>query len=124
MKVSVARSIVLIMGTMLMCWTRPHLATASEGAAPCADVLQRGVLHVLTINLLFSAVEDRPVRLERLAHFVRSQFEGGQPVDVLLWQEAAGGLLVHTENSAQDLQALLSEGDGLDYRLSTAYATG
>jgi maltose 6'-phosphate phosphatase len=87
-------------------------------------VVQRGVLHVLTINLLFSEMEDRPGRLERLATFVRSQFERGQPVDVLLLQEAAGGLLVHTENSAQDLQALLHEHDALDYRLSTAYASG
>jgi maltose 6'-phosphate phosphatase len=124
MKASVYRSIVLAVCTIITCGARPHLAAASEGAAPCADVVQRGVLHVLTINLLFSEMEDRPGRLERLATFVRSQFERGQPVDVLLLQEAAGGLLVHTENSAQDLQALLHEYDALDYRLSTAYASG
>jgi maltose 6'-phosphate phosphatase len=45
-------------------------------------------------------------------------------VDVLLLQEAAGGLLVKTENSARDLQAILNHHYALDYRLSTAYATG
>jgi maltose 6'-phosphate phosphatase len=33
-------------------------------------------------------------------------------------------VLVNTENSAQDLQAILNDHDALDYRLSTAYATG
>ena len=120
----VYRSIVLAVCTMSMCWARPHLAASSEGTAPCADVVQRGVLHVLTINLLFSEIEDRPGRLERIGNFVRSQFERGQPVDVMLLQEAAGGVLVNTENSAQDLQALLHEHYALDYNLSTAYATG
>jgi maltose 6'-phosphate phosphatase len=95
---------------MLMgCGMRPGLATAVEGRVDCADVAQRGVLNVLTLNLLSSEVHDRTARLERIATLVRSQFEAGQLVDVLLLQEAAGGFLVDTENSAQDLQAILHD---------------
>jgi maltose 6'-phosphate phosphatase len=124
MSASVRYATVLVACTMIVCLARPSIAAAPEGSVDCADVGQRGVLHVLTINLLFSEIEDRPVRLERIATFVRSQFERGQPVDVLLLQEAAGGLLVKTENSARDLQAILNHHYALDYRLSTAYATG
>jgi maltose 6'-phosphate phosphatase len=124
MKASVYGSTVLAVCTMMVCAIRPGLATSSEGSVECADVAQRGVLNVMTLNILFSEVHDRTARLERIANFVRSQFETGQPVDVLLLQEAAGGFLVNTENSAQDLQAILHDRYALDYRLSTAYASG
>ena len=124
MKASVYGSTVLAVCTMMVCGIRPGLATSSEGSIECADVAQRGVLNVMTLNLLFSEVNDRTARLERIATFVRSQFETGHPVDVMLLQEAAGGFLVNTENSAHDLQAILYDHYALDYRLSTAYASG
>jgi maltose 6'-phosphate phosphatase len=124
MKASVACSTILAVCMLMVCGMRPGFATAAEGRVECADVAQRGVLHVMTLNLLFSRVHDRTARLERIADVVRSQFEAGQPVDVLLLQEAAGGVLVGTENSAQDLQAILHDRHALDYRLSTAYASG
>ena len=124
MKASVYGSTVLAVCTMMVCGMCRGLATSSEGSIECADVAQRGVLHVMTLNLLFSEVHDRTARFERIANLVRSQFETGQPVDVLLLQEAAGGFLVDTENSAQDLQAILHDRHALDYRLSTAYASG
>jgi maltose 6'-phosphate phosphatase len=124
MKASVSCSTLLALCTMMVCGMRPGLATAAEGRVECADVAQRGVLNVMTLNLLFSRVHDRTARFERIANLVRDQFEAGQPVDVLLLQEAAGGFLVDTENSAQDLQAMLHDRHALDYRLSTAYASG
>lgn len=124
MKASVYCSTVLAVCTMMVCGIRPGIATSSEGSIECADVAQRGVLNVMTLNMLFSEVNDRTARLERIANFVRSQFETGQPVDVMLLQEAAGGFLVKTENSAQDLQAMLRDHYALDYHLRTAYATG
>jgi maltose 6'-phosphate phosphatase len=124
MKASISCSTLLALCTMMVCGMRPGLATAAEGRVECADVVQRGVLNVLTLNLLFSEVHDRTARLDRIANLLRSQFEAGQPVDVLLLQEAAGGFLVDTENSAQDLQAMLHDRHALDYRLSTAYASG
>ena len=124
MKVSVYCSTVLAVCTMIVCGIRPGIATSSEGSVECAGVAQRGVLNVMTLNMLFFEVHDRTARLERIAIFVRSQFETGQPVDVMLLQEAAGGFLVNTENSAQDLQAILHDHYALDYRLSTAYASG
>ena len=59
------------------------------------------------------------------APLIRDQVvEVGQPVDVILLQEAAGGILVKTDNSAHDLQAILKQQYALDYSLSTAYANG
>jgi maltose 6'-phosphate phosphatase len=124
MNASAARSIVLAVCTMIMCGASPHVAASPEDTAPCADVVQRGVLNVLTINLLFSEVEHRTARFARLATFVQHQFEAGDPVDVILLQEAAGGRLVQTESSAHDFQAILEQSTGVAYHLRTAYATG
>jgi maltose 6'-phosphate phosphatase len=124
MKASVARFTVLVVCSMVICLPRLSIGDAPGGNVRCPDVSQRGVLNILTINILFSEVEHRTARLDRLATFVRSQFEAGQPVDVILLQEAAGGRLVQTENSAHDLQEILNHRYALDYRLRTAYASG
>src|SRR5918996_2810489 len=114
MKAYVYRSTVLAVCTMILCCARPNVAASSEGTAHCADVVQRGVLNVLTINILFSEVDHRTARLARIATFVQSQFEAGHPVDVMLLQEAVGGRLVQTENSAHDFKAILEQNSGLD----------
>jgi maltose 6'-phosphate phosphatase len=124
MKVYVYRFTVLVVFTMVLCLPHTSSAASHEENVHCSDVIQRGVLNVMTINILFSEVEQRMARLDRIAAFVRGQFEAGQPVDVMLLQEAAGGRLVQTENSAHDLQQLLKQHYALDYSLSTAYATG
>jgi hypothetical protein len=54
----------------------------------------------MTINLLFSEVDDRNKRLRRIADYVADN-----NVDVLLLQEVVGGELVNTRNSAVDLRA-------------------
>jgi maltose 6'-phosphate phosphatase len=115
---------VLVVCTLIVCLLPPNAAAPSEGNVSCSDVIQRGELNVLTINILFSEMADRTARLERIATFVQSQAEAGRPVDVILLQEAAGGLLVKTENSAQDFREILKQRYGLDYSLSTAYANG
>jgi maltose 6'-phosphate phosphatase len=120
----VHRATVLVVCILLGCLPRPSGAASPAGHVRCADVLQRGVLNVLTINLLFADVDERTARFERIATFVQSQAAVGNPVDVILLQEAAGGRLVKTENSAADFQALLNQHAGLDYTLRTAYATG
>jgi maltose 6'-phosphate phosphatase len=100
------------------------VATARAATGPCEDIVARERLNVLTINLLFSAIETRTTRLESIAQFVRHQFDAANPVDVILLQEAAGGLLVNTANSARDFQTLLHTHYGLDYTLRMAYANG
>jgi maltose 6'-phosphate phosphatase len=124
MKASVHRCVALVLFTTVLCLPRPHVEASPAGHVRCADVIQRGVLNVLTINILFSKIADRTARFERIAAFVQSQAAAGQPVDVILLQEAAGGRLVKTENSAADFQALLNQHEGLHYTLRTAYANG
>jgi hypothetical protein len=57
MKAYVYRSAFLVVGTMVLCLPRPSLAASPEGNVHCSDVIQRGVLNILTINILFSEVE-------------------------------------------------------------------
>jgi maltose 6'-phosphate phosphatase len=124
MKASASRVTLFVACTLLLCLPRLRLEASPGGDVHCPDVSQRGVLNVMTVNILFSEIESRTARLERIAQFVRSQFDAADPVDVLLLQEAAGGFLVNTENSARDLQTLLKTRYGLDYTLRTAYANG
>jgi maltose 6'-phosphate phosphatase len=76
-------------------------------------------LKLLTINLLFSEIKDRPKRLSLIADFVQSTWESTSPVpvDVILLQEVVGGTLVGTNNSANDLQNLLAN-RGMTYYLN------
>jgi maltose 6'-phosphate phosphatase len=73
---------------------------------------------ILTINLLFSEIHDRTLRLTRIADYVKSTWGSASttPVDVLFLQEVVGGFLVGTDNSAKDLQTLLAN-RGLTYYL-------
>ncbi|GJL76510.1 MAG: hypothetical protein NMNS02_26160 [Nitrosomonas sp.] len=91
-----------------------------EGMQPtqCNDVADRGHLNFLSINLLFSETETRDRRLDAIAQFVSDV-----PVDVILLQEVAGGVLVGTANSAFDLQGKLRD-RGHGYDLQTAFETG
>ncbi len=85
----------------------------SQNAAP-----NKISFKILTINLLFSEIKDRTLRLTRIADYVQSTYGSSSttPVDVLLLQEVVGGSLVGTNNSAEDLQTLLAN-RGLTYYL-------
>ena len=72
----------------------------------------------MTINLLFSEIENRDDRLDIIASFAAEN-----NIHVIMLQEVVGGLLVGTNNSAKDLQNLL-EGYGKNYNLKTAFETG
>lgn len=91
---------------------------ASLAGARCEDVASRGFLKVLTINLLFSEVDQRDERLEILAQFIRRN-----EVDLILLQEVVSGRLADTSNSAKDLQRKIERG-GLSYDRESALVTG
>lgn len=94
---------------------------AISSPAQCPDILSRGHLNVMTINLLFSEIKDRQIRLERIADFVEEQANLGYPVDFILLQEVFGGFL--SGNSSLDLKQLLAL-KGLKYNLSYKLANG
>jgi maltose 6'-phosphate phosphatase len=124
MKAHAFRFTVVVGCALVCCLLRPGVASSPEGSVACSDVVQRGMLNVMTLNILFSEIDSRQTRLAHIAQFVRSQFDAADPVDVMLLQEAAGGVLVQTENSARDLQTMLKTHYGLDYALRTAHANG
>jgi maltose 6'-phosphate phosphatase len=78
-----------------------------------------GVLNVMTINLLFSEIKNRDLRLAAIAKFAHEN-----NIHVIMLQEVVGGLLVGTQNSAKDLQDILQDYYGLNYNLKTAFETG
>ena len=90
----------------------------AEPVVQCGDVGDRKHLNILSINLLFSEIETRDQRLDAIAEFAAKT-----PVDVILLQEVVGGTLVHTANSAQDLQQKL-RARTRDYDLHTAFEVG
>lgn len=94
---------------------RPQVAWS----AACGEVQSRGVLNVLTLNLLFNEVGTRDERLATIASFVAAN-----DVDVLLLQEVVAGRLAGTPNSAEDLQRILRDQEGLEFDLRTAYEAG
>lgn len=91
---------------------------ASLAGAECDDVAARGVLKVLTINLLFSEVDDRDRRLDNLAKFIRRN-----KVDLILLQEVVSGRLADTSNSGKDLERKIERG-GTSYDRQSALETG
>jgi len=99
------------------------LLWAISSPAQCPDISTRGHLNVMTINLLFSEIQDRQIRLERIAAFAKDQADSGEPVDFILLQEVVGGLLSKTVNSGQDLHNLLAQKE-LSYNLSFKLANG
>jgi len=89
------------------------------GDARCNDVAERQILNALTVNLLFSEVLKRNERLEDIADFAADN-----NVDVLLLQEVVSGVLVKTENSAQDLREILRRKHNVDFNIRTAFEIG
>ncbi len=89
------------------------------GDARCDNVTEKGFINVLDVNILFSEVQNRDARLEDIADFA-----AGNDVDVILLQEVVNGVLVGTENSAQDLREILRDKHNLDYNISTAFELG
>ena len=91
----------------------------SQGIAQEADPARIKGIKMMTINLLFSEVDDRNKRLKSIADYVAAN-----QIDVLLLQEVVGGVLVNTENSAEDLRKLLQDRHNLRYFERTAFETG
>ncbi len=106
---------------MVLLMLVPNLSPAWTWQATCPDVLARGYLNVITINLLFSEVEERQERLHAIADYIAEALE--EPPDVILTQEVIGGVLSGTVNSAIDLKNLLAQ-KGLNYNLRYRLANG
>jgi maltose 6'-phosphate phosphatase len=90
--------------------------TARAGQAGCDDVMQRGHLNVLTINILFLDFYNRMDRLRAVADFIEAQGQAGEPVDIILLQEVVSGALAATPSLSINLKLML-ERQGLDYNL-------
>ncbi|UCD82101.1 MAG: endonuclease/exonuclease/phosphatase family protein, partial [Desulfobacterales bacterium] len=101
----------------LSCQTTP--LPPGAGDSQCGYVAEKGYINFLTINLLFSEVDDRNDRLQAVAEFAAKN-----DVDVLLLQEVVNGVLVKTDNSAQDLRDILSHKHNLGYNIQTAFEIG
>jgi maltose 6'-phosphate phosphatase len=100
------------------------LASSTTLATDCPVISQDGGhLRVMTINLLFSEVQDRNDRLERIADYAVGKRDDCRAVDVILLQEVVAGALAGTVNAAQDLKRMLAE-RGVDYYLSYRLANG
>ena len=102
---------------MVSCQTTP--LPPGIGDAQCPDIAEKKHINILTVNLLFSEVDNRNNRLKAVA-----EFAANSEVDVLMLQEVVNGALVQTDNSAQDLRDLLIKNHNLDYNLQTAYEIG
>ena len=103
--------LVLILSVIAVC--------PSKGRAQETDADRINGIKIMTINLLFSEVDDRNTRLKSIADYTAAN-----QVDVLLLQEVVGGELVNTDNSAEDLRKLLQDRHGLRYFERTAFETG
>jgi maltose 6'-phosphate phosphatase len=91
-------------------------------AAPRNALASGTYFRILTINLLFSEIKERPERLQIIADFVKKQADG---IDVILLQEVVGGSLFQTQNSARDLQKLLAASPGgISYYLNSRIEEG
>ena len=102
---------------LLSCQTSPLPPAA--GDAQCGYVLAKGHINVLTINLLFSEIDDRNDRLKAIAEFAAKN-----DVDVLLLQEVVNGVLAKTDNSARDLRDFLRIKHNLSYNIQSAFEIG
>lgn len=90
--------------------------TARAGQASCEDVMQRGHLNVLTINILYTDFFHRMERLRAVAGFIEAQQREGEPVDIILLQEVVSGAVAGTVSLSINLTAMLRR-QGLDYNL-------
>jgi maltose 6'-phosphate phosphatase len=89
---------------------------ARAGQASCDDVMQRGHLNVLTINILYTDFFSRMERLQAVAGFIESQEQADEPVDIILLQEVVSGAVAGTVSLSINLKAMLRR-QGLDYNL-------
>jgi maltose 6'-phosphate phosphatase len=89
---------------------------ARAGQASCEDVMQRGHLNVLTINILYTDFFQRMERLRAVADFIQAQEQAGEPVDIILLQEVVSGAIAGTVSLSINLSAMLRR-QGLDYNL-------
>ena len=111
---------ILVLPAVLLivsCQTTP--LPPGMGDAQCGNIAEKGYINILTINLLFSEVDDRKDRLKAIAAFAATS-----DVDILMLQEVVNGILVKTDNSAQDLRDILSKKHNLDYNIQTAFEIG
>ena len=88
----------------------------SQGQSVCSEILERGFLNILTVNLLYSENKDRLDRFQTLVDLIQQQAVQNEPVDIILLQEVVGGFLSGTQNSSHDLKNMLAE-RGLMYNL-------
>jgi maltose 6'-phosphate phosphatase len=114
---------IIRLSTLALLILMANFSLALSWQAQCPDVMERGHLNVLTINLLFSEVENREDRLTIIADFMEEQEREGEPIDFVLLQEVVEGPLSGTGNSALDLKNLLAE-RGLGYNLRYRLANG
>ena len=113
----------VFVGTAVILFFLLPIFSAWSAPSACPDVASRGYINVLTINLLFSEIEDRDLRLTRIADFVKQEAQQGNPIDVILLQEVAGGILEDTTNSSFDLLKLFLA-RSLNYNLRYTMANG
>jgi len=107
-----------LLGLLALLSIFPAVSTARSAEAVCDDVAARGIFQVLTINILFSEVENRDTRLARIADFVVPAGEAPR-AEIIHLQEFVGGRLVDTRSSAQDLQRMLRN-RGVEFELRSA----
>lgn len=87
-------------------------------AGPSTDV------SVLTVNLLFSEINNRNERLNEIAEFISTSEKSGSPIHLILLQEVVGGYLSRTFNSSLDLKRKLACDYGIHYNLTYRMANG
>jgi maltose 6'-phosphate phosphatase len=99
------------------------IGQAFAGQPQCDDVMQRGHLNVLTVNILYSEVPHRLDRLRATADFIVAQEQAGEPVDIILLQEVVSGVLAGTVSLSLNLTFMLWQ-QGLHYNLRFRPVTG
>jgi maltose 6'-phosphate phosphatase len=99
--------IILPLGLLVYC------AAAQSSEAAAADGIK-----VMSINLLFSEIDDRNKRLKIIADHVAEN-----NVDFVLLQEVVRGDLANTDNSAVDLRDFIFERHNLEYFVRTETET-
>ena len=82
-------------------------------AARCDDI-DRGYLSILSINILYSEIDDRNKRLRNIARFVANQ-----KIDVVLLQEVSKGRLVDSSNTSRTLRSSDVDFKSTDIRVLT-----
>jgi maltose 6'-phosphate phosphatase len=87
-------------------------------AAQNSEAMAAGGIKVMTINLLFSEIDDRNKRLKIIADYVAEN-----DVDFVLLQEVVRGDLAKTDNSAKDLRNFIFRRHNLEYFLRTETET-